>query len=347
MTVKLYVSFATDMIAVILMICQLFRTNKLSKEKGKIKQYFCRFSWLVIIMSVFHLLKSYADAVQGVVTLQDLGRLSEVEAEVWYLTQIGATFIDIFLGSVFLYLWISFLCLYLFNDRDYIKRKFWLNFTPLIISAVVSFISLPMAAMSKWGLLFFVAVIIVAFIVRIFYLLISLGLLRGYKKHNGYLRFFNPWVFFIPVALSWILQDIFEWGVGALGTAVGVFLLFISIAAEERYMDPATKFYNMDFTGYLKKLSKADKYAPCSAMTFTLDSPEKMGEFSKILKEQLPTDCEPIIHNDHEIVVLTNVREKGRLMMVTGDVQAVYEVKASCTLKKKAETTEEFMERVL
>ncbi len=347
MTVKIYVSFAADLAAIILMICLLIRLKELSGEKETVKRYFRLFSGIVLTMSVLNFLKSYADLQQGCITPADFGRLSEVEVEAWYWTQMAATFIDIFFSTVFLYIWISFVSLYLYGDRDFIRRKFWIGFAPLIISGVITLASIPMAVMSERGFWFFVVVLTVDLIVQVFYLLICLGLLRNYKKINGYLRFFNPWVFFIPVAAGWLLQDIIDWGFASLGSALGIFLIYISIIDEERYMDPETGFYNMDFAGYLKGLIAKNLYAPCSAMSFTLDSPENMTDFSELLKAQLPEDCEPILRNDHEIVVLTNVRDRGPLTMVIEDVKAVSDVKTGCTLKKKEETAGEFLERVL
>ncbi len=347
MSTKLYVSFAADLIAVILMICQLVRVNKLSGENASLKQYFRRFSWVVLLMSALHLLESYAAVQLGGFTEESYGKLSETEKPIWLWTAVAALILDIFLSTVFLYMWITFLSLFLFQDKDFIRRKFWVGFTPLIISAVATAVSLPMAVMSELGYVVFLGVVCLFFVIGVFYALIGLWLLREYKRQNGYLRFFNPWVFFIPVFAGWLLQDFFEWGFSALGSTLGVMLLYASIIKEQRYKDPETGFYNTDFIGYLKGLIGRKKYDPCSAMTFTLDSPGDMGDFSGILKAQLPKNCEPILRNDCEVVALTNVRERGPLVMVMEDVKALSEVKTGCILRKKEETAAEFMERVL
>ena len=347
MTVKQIISFAADLAAVFLMIFQMVRLNKLSGEKDSIKQYFQRLCGVVFVISVLNLLGAYADVQLGGLTPRDFGRLSEYEQTAWYVTEVTAWIGDIFLTTVFMYMWITFLGWYLFEDKDFIKRKFWVGFTPLIFSAGVTCISIPQALLSEQGFRFFILAVCLFFVIRIIYFLLSLWLLREYKNQNGYLRFFNPWVFFVPVFAGWLLQDIFTWEFSALGSTLGVVLLYASMNREQQYIDPETGFYNMGFVSYLKELIKKGEYAPCSAMTFTLDSPGKMKEFAEILKQQLPQDCEPILHSDREIVVLANVRERGPLSMVIGDVKAVTDVKAGTTLKKKTETTEEFMERVL
>ncbi|MBR1630208.1 MAG: hypothetical protein IJ679_13245 [Lachnospiraceae bacterium] len=344
---KLYISFAADIIAIVLIICQLVHIKKHSDEKEAIGRYFGRFSGIVLFISVLHLLKTYADLSMGVITQEDFGKLSGSEEALWYWIQIAAGIIDIFLSTVFLYMWISFLSWYLYQDKDFIRRKFWAGFAPLIITAAVSCVSIPMALRSQWGFWFFIAAICVAFVVRVFYFWIAFRLLRDYKIQNGYLRFFNPYAFFVPVALSWLIQDFSNWGVGALGTTIGVVLLYISIIEKRQYMEPETGLYNMDFVGYLQELADKNKYAPQSAMIFTLDASKDMIAFSEILKKQLPTDCEPIARSSHEVVVFTKVRERGPLAMVVEDVKALSEVGVDYTLKKKDETTKAFMGRVL
>ena len=308
---KLYISFAADIIAIVLIICQLVHIKKHSDEKEAIGRYFGLFSGIVLFISVLHLLKTYADLSMGVITQEDFGKLSGSEEALWYWIQIAAGIIDIFL------------------------------------TAAVSCVSIPMALRSQWGFWFFIAAICVAFVVRVFYFWIAFRLLRDYKIQNGYLRFFNPYAFFVPVALSWLIQDFLNWGVGALGTTIGVVLLYISIIEKRQYMEPETGLYNMDFVGYLQELADKNKYAPQSAMIFTLDASKDMIAFSEILKKQLPTDCEPIARSSHEVVVFTKVRERGPLAMVVEDVKALSEVGVDYTLRKKDETTKAFMGRVL
>ncbi len=346
MIAKLYVSYVADFLAVALMIWQLFRMRKLPAQKEPLKQYFQRLSLVVLIMSVLHLLGSYAALQMGGMSAEDYGKLYDPN-EPWVWVVSAAYIIDIFLTTVFLYMWISFLSWSLFEDKDFIRRKFWLGFTPLIISAVVTGVAIPMAVLSEQGFVFYIVAVVVFFIIRILYFLFGLWLLREYKRQNGYLRFFNPWVFFIPVFAGFILQDVFELGFSALGATLGIVLIYNSIMAEQNYMDPRTDFYSMKFVGYLKKLIDKKRYDPCSAMIFTLNSPGEMQEFSELLKKQLPKNCEPILRGDREIVVLTSVDERGPLAMVIEDVKAVSEVGTGCSLRKKTETAVEFMERVL
>ena len=345
--IRLYVSYAADLAAVILMIVQMFRTRRLSGGKRSLGQYFRLFSWMVLVMSVLHLLKSYADMELGVSSMEDFLRLSEADRTAMIWTEMTAGFIDIFLTTVFIYMWITFLCWHLFGDRDFIRRTFWFGFTPLIVSAAVTAVCIPVAVLSEPGFWFYIAVLILFFAIRILYFFIGFCLLREYKKQNGYLRFFNPWVFFVPVFAGWLLQDVFWWGFAALGSTLGLMLLYSSIVAEERYIDPETGLYNTDFTDYLKGLIGRKKYDPLSAMIFTLKEAGEMKDFSGILKKQLPKDCEPIRRGERGVVVLTGVKERGPLSMVLEDVKAASGAETDYTMKKKTETPEGFMDRVL
>lgn len=346
-TGKQAISFAADLAAVALMIVLMIRTKALAAEKSSVKRYFRGFSWIVLCMGALHLVQSYAALQIGGLTAEEFGRFTVSEQRGWYLTAIAFFLIDIFFSAVFLCRWITFLSWFLYEDKDFIRRKSWAGFVPLIIGAAVTGVSIPLALLTEQGYRFYIAAIIAFFVIRMIYFLMALRLLIEYKKQNGYLRFFNPWVFFVPVFAGWLLQDVFEWGFSALGSTLGLMLLYTSIVAEERYLDRETGFYNRDFVNYLKELARKKKYAPCSAMFFTLDSAAEMKDFSKILKKQLPKDCEPILRSDCEITVLTNVRKRSPLAMVMGDVQAETDVRTDCTLKKTKETTESFMDRVI
>lgn len=346
MTVKQFTSFAADLIAVALMIWQMVRLRNIQEDKDSLKQFFKRLCLVVLLMAALNLLKVYSDIQLGTFTMQDFGKISETEQTLWYVTEIIAGIADVYLTTVFLYMWLTYLGWYLFKDRDFIKRKFWVGFTPLIIAAVISAVSIPLALMSEQGFAFYVTAICLFFVIRIVYFMMSLWLLYEYKKENGYLRFFNPWVFFIPVFAGWILQDLFMCELASLGSTLGVVLLFISMQEEKQYIDPQTGFYNSSFVDYLKDLIAKGKYSTCSAMIFTLADSYEMVEFSNILKKQLPQNCEPIVMGNR-VVVLANVPDKAGLKMVIEDVKEAFDVETTATLKKKTETTIGFMERVL
>ena len=106
MTVKLSVSYVADLIAVILMIIQLIRLRKLSGERDSIKSYFQRFSWVVLAMSVLHLMTDYAnlqlDSQLGGLTMESYLSLFESGDTLWIWTELGSYILDIFLSTVFL-----------------------------------------------------------------------------------------------------------------------------------------------------------------------------------------------------------------------------------------------------
>ena len=345
MTLRLIVSFAADLFAVILMIWLLNQLKKLPMEKDSLKQYFQRFSLVVLLMSILHLISSYSELQLGGLTEQEILKELEKDFSGWVLAATAASVVDIFLCTVFICMWLSFISWFLFEDKDFIRRKFWVGFVPLIIAAAVTAVTIPMAISSELGFIIFFVAIVLFFLIRIAYFLMALWLLKEYKRQNGYKRFFNPWLFFVPVFAGWILQDLFSWGFTALGSTLGVVLFYISITSEERYVDKETGFYNIEMVNYLKDLVNKGKYDTHSTMNFALENAGDMKEFSKILKKQLPKDCEPILKNDREVVVLTNVQNRMPLLMVIDDVKAEKEVKASTVLKKKTETTLEFMER--
>ena len=338
MSARQYVSFAADLAAVLLVIWQLISMRRLPGENTPQRAYFHRLSVVTLIISVLYLLKAYADIQIGGLVPEDFGMLSEADLKAWYAAAVLAWLVDIFLTVVFLFMWITLMCWTLFEDREYLRRRFWVGFMPLIVSAVFTCVCIPLALMSEQGYYVFLVALVVFYIVRTLYFLLSLWLLREYKRQNEYLRFFNPWFFFIPVFAGWVIEDVTGWDFSALGSAIGVVLIYISITRVQRYMDMETEFYNMDFVNFLKGLARKKKYDPHSAMIFMPDSPEERKAFSGILRSQLPKDCEPILCGDGRVVVLTNARHRGPLAMVIEDVQALYEIKADSVLKKKTDS---------
>lgn len=348
MTVIQFVSIAADLIAAVLMIRQLYMMKDFAAgKKENLRLFFKPLCVVVLLIAFFNLLKMISDVQMGGFTVQDFGKLSETDKRLWYITEVLTWIADIFLAMVFLFFWIKNLSMFLFGDRDYLKRKSWIGFTPLIASAVVSAVSVPVALMSQAGFVFFVVFQSVSLIISLVYLLLSLWLLNEHKKQNGYLRFFNPWTFFVPVFAGWILQEVFSLEFAALGSALGVVLLYASIVAEDKYIDAETGYYNKSVIDYLRNLADKNEYNPLSAMTFTVDDPSKIKDFALVLKKQLPQNCEPIRTESGRIVVLTGVPDKSSLYLVTEDVKDGFEVEATCTLKKKKESVKDFMERVL
>ncbi len=347
MTAMTYFSFAVNLVAAALMIVQLFRISRLPDEAAIIRHHFRRFAWVVLAMALLDMVYAWADMHLDGMKVADFLKLPKAELEGWIWTAMAVLIVDIFLTTFFFYMWLIFLSIRLFDDRDFIRNRFWAGYIPLMLSAVVAAASVPLAVMSEQGLWFFVIAVVLFFLIRVFYFFLALWLLREYKKQNGYLRFFNPWGFFVPVFAGWVIQDIFEISLSALGSTLGIMMLYQSIIIGLNYMDRETGFYTMDFVGYLKDLVSKKRYDPYSAMSFTLDSSKEMKDFSALLISQLPENCEPILRNDHEIVVLTSVRERGPLIMVMEDVKSLCEIKADCTLRKKTETPAVFMERVL
>ena len=69
-------------------------------------------------MSVIWLFGSYASIRLGGITRADFGRLHEMEQASWYWIAVAAVIIEIFVSTVFIYMWITFLSWALYNDRD-------------------------------------------------------------------------------------------------------------------------------------------------------------------------------------------------------------------------------------
>ncbi|MCR5405036.1 MAG: hypothetical protein K6E91_14640 [Butyrivibrio sp.] len=331
------ISCLLDVAAVALMIYLLTTQKKQLDRVDIVDENFRSLIMVVIVMSAADLLW----------TIIGTGINQKAMTGDRYWLELVFNIAAVYLTTVFLYFWFYFLSWHLYHDRGYLKRRFRRDLLPMVISSAMLIGSGILLAISDGAAVFFGVAYSAFIIIRLYYFAYSLWYLYDYKKQNGYFRFFNVWAFFLPVFGGWLLQDLGVLNLCALGSAIGVYLLYASMAAKQQYMDEETAFYNTAYIDYLKELISKDAFNPCSAMVFDVEEGRGIKSFSEILKKALPQDCEPIRCAKRRIVVLTCVLGRGPLNMVLQDVRDASQVEGNVKLKKKNESATEFMERVL
>jgi hypothetical protein len=332
--------------AIVLMLRLLGISDRYYTDRKTERRYFRYFIWSDIGMAVINtaLQLLYPHRVRF-----ETGSFRELSGADAAMVLIGHTLdlLNLFMTTVFLFLWLVYVSWRLYPGRDYARRRFWRSLAPLLFSGATVIISfIVILFVRDTGLISLISVF--AFlIIRVIYFIVSVLRINLYNRQNGRIKFFSVRGFYIPVVLGTLIEDFTDFNVRALGAAIGITFLYASIVLEQRYQDSETGLYNSSYREYLEKLMQHRRFSPCSAMVFTAGDADSIKELSAVLKKKLPKDCEPIRHSDCEVVVLTQVREKAPLYLVTQEVQELTQVKADCVLKKKSETPAEFMERVL
>ena len=340
------VSCLFDAAAIVLMVWLLVVLARRSEGKTDGVMYFRNLPMTVIAMSI-------ADALVSLVMIYVSGITAgsiheQFMAETGYtLTAMIICIADINISALFLFFWVYFLCWHLFHDKGYIRRKFRIGISALVVSGIVmiaAIIMLVVAGMADESYMMSYCVYAAA---RVFYFAITLKFLFEYKAQNGTPRFFIVWAFFLPVVAGWILQEFTGLNLRAFGSAIGVILLYLSADGKRRSLDAETGLYNTHYIDYLKKLIAKGQFDPCSAIIFEKADKEKIKDFAATIKKAVPDHCEPIRCTDERVVVLTGVKKTGPLEMVLEDVRSSTGVEGNYILIQKDETSGEFMERVL
>lgn len=339
-------SYILDAAAAVLMLALLLVQKKYPDKDGFVNTNFRTLILTTLLMCFIDAVLIEADI--KIMNIESLNILSLPFADaVWLIIDAVTKIANIYMTTVFLYMWIGFLAFRLYHDKGYMERKFWKDIMPLLVAGVLMIAAILLLLFTDKATIIVLVTLFLFCLVRLYYFGISLWLLFEYRSQNGKLRFFNVWAFFIPVFAGWIIEDLSYLYTRAIGCAIGVILLYISIAAEREYIDKPSGLFNRKYIDYLKDLVSKNEFAPRSALIFDIKEGTDIKSFCKGLKQALPEECEPIRSSDNRVVVLTKVKERGPLAMVLVDIHDALGAEGSSILIKKGETSEEFMERVL
>ena len=342
----LVVSFLLDAVAAALMIGLIFIQKKYADKESYIDSNFGYLIWAVILMCAVDALMLIAGV--QLVGAESMKIMNLAPEDVgWRILETVCSVSLIYFTNVFLYMWIGFLTYRLYHDKGYMERQFWKDIMPLIISGVVTIISIILMLFTDKAIIVLTIAYLIISVVRIFYFGVSLRLLLIYRSQNGNLSFFNVWAFFLPVFAGWLIQEITSISLRGLGSAIGVFLLYISVISERQYIDKECGLYNRKYIDYLRNLAGNNKFNPGSALVFEVGEGADLKAVGDELKKALPESCEPIRCEDKKIVVLTRVQERGPLHMVIEEVKDSLGIEGQSVLINKDETSIGFMERVL
>ncbi len=343
-----WVSIYFNTAVIVLMVGTLVLYNRIRRHDLKEKTMFTWMAVLLILAAVSYILETAMK--EEVFVLP--GRIMLFEAALH----------DIILNG-FCLLWVLYANYRMYHKMDYIKRKINLYLAPFNILLLLNFINLFVPVFQYYGedgQIHDTPIYIVQDIVRYAYMIASGVLLYRHKKQGNNLRFFSLPPFIAPAVIGAAVHDLTPWPFQtlALGMAIGLALLYAQIANEQSFCDQETGFFNRYYVGYIAELIEYKQFDLGSIMLFDVGEAEAIHDFSKLLKKQLPKDCEPIRIKSNEIIVLSSVYEKAPLFMVAEDVRMELEeyntthnkpmdVKIFYQLIRKNESGMKFLDRMI
>ncbi|MBR3305638.1 MAG: hypothetical protein IKI75_00120 [Lachnospiraceae bacterium] len=294
----------------------------------------------IVVMALFYILCS----------LRDSGMIP--------CSRIGAMFMETGLEmmiNIFAMIWFLYTDYRIFHSIFHIKRNIIIFTVPFILVAIMNLVNIPTAFMFDYDMNEHVTVektfYVIADIIRLGYFFTSMFVLTVRKRRDEKMKFFSIRAFIIPLTFYVLLYYFTDYNTVSLGLAIGTTLIYAGMVNEKCYQDSETGFYNRLYLDYLKKRIHDNKFDLRSIAEFVVPENE-MEKLSPMISKQLPESCFAIRYGKDRIIVLSQVKDRGPLSMLTEDVQLAVEtaggsVETGFKLKKKNETAESFLDDYL
>ncbi|MCR5097784.1 MAG: hypothetical protein K6B14_02410 [Lachnospiraceae bacterium] len=300
-------------ITIMLLVGILVLYSRLQMHDVIEKRMYSIMVWMMIFMSMSYIVETCLD--ERVLVLAPQGYLIEGSIH------------DIYL-NVFCLTWILYAKYRMYRKIDYIKRKLLVYCIPFLTLLVLNLLDLFIPVFICYGddgLMHVTSIYIVQDIIRYGYMFNTILQLNRVKKQGITVRFFSVTPLLICTVVGLVVHVLTPscYTILSLGMAAGLTLLYAEVANEQSFCDIDTKFFNRSYLNYIFELVSKGRYSVNSIMSFKVDDPGKMTEFSELLRKQLPSECEPVRIMQDEIIVLSKVDERAPLFMVTEDVRAV------------------------
>ncbi len=294
----------------------------------------------IVVIALFYILASLRD--DGAIPCNRIGAM---------LLETGLEMMI----NLFAILWFLYTDYRIFHSLFHIKRNIILFTVPFILVMIMNLVNIPTAFLFDYDMNEHVIVektfYMIADVIRLGYFFISILVLAIRKRKDEKMKFFSIRAFIIPLTFYILLYYFTDYNTVSLGLAIAITLIYAGMVNEKCYQDSETGFYNRLYLDYLKKRIHDNKFDLRSIAEFTV-SEKDMEKLAPIISKQLPEACFAIRYGKDKIIVLSQVKDRGPLSMLTEDVQMAVETAGGSTeagfkLKKKNETGENFLDNYL
>lgn len=332
-----YVSLYVNTVAIMLCLGVHVLVWKFKMKDIREKRVFLYLLGDIVVMSLFYILCTFRD--DGVIPCNKL----------------GAMFLETGLEmaiNIFALIWFLYVDYRMFHSVGHIKRNAVVIMVPLLLAVLMNIINIPTKFLFDYDMseMHVVETSFYVFldVIRLAYFIVSIIILVIRKRKDERMKFFSIGAFIIPSVFYVFLYYFTPFPTVSLGLTIAVTLLYAEMVNEKCYQDEKTGFYNMLYLDYLKKRIAENKYDLRSILMFNVPESE-MEKSSPLITKQLPEFCDTIRCGKDKLIILSRVKDKGPLTMLSEDVKMSLEeagiaVESSFKLKKKNETAESFLE---
>ena len=209
-----------------------------------------------------------------------------------------------------------------FGSRDHLRRHFIAYLAPFAFITVIDIINSFTGIMYKTAddlVLTPTPIYYIVGIIESLYFFIPAGYFLWCFVKFGKPRFFHPLSICIPIVCGVVISMISPFSVHFLGMAAGLAFLVFSRIDSWRFIDIETGFYNRAYLEYVLKMI-ADKKGTFKGMIVADIAGDRIA-FSKVLKEELPSESEVVIPDKGSFVYLAdtgNMTELDALASLIG-----------------------------
>ncbi len=282
-------TWAFDIFAILLSVASFFLNMRQAKAFKREDDLFGKLCLISVAIAAFKIIE---DTITPGLNVEELK----------YGSIISGYFYDVFdLGLLFI--WILFVDFMIYRSEDHLRIiKPDILKILLPVTAVETFL----AAAALYGTLLLdmkrtvplmIWVIVSYYIltmIKAILLIISIKKLSDYRRWRKGPVMFRGMPFYIPIFWGFLITFILAYRIdlNPLATGIGIFLLYLSMNAERRYIDSETGFFSKEYLSLLSGTYKNKNYEGGLGILVSTDGDTKV--IIDILKKSKPTELDII-----------------------------------------------------
>ncbi|MCR5251282.1 MAG: hypothetical protein K6E50_11810 [Lachnospiraceae bacterium] len=246
-----------------------------------------------------------------------------------------------------LFQWLVFVDYTLYQSRDNLLRRYKFAFVLILLCILLLFVNLFTGIAYEFERDLFAHAHLPFYImlaIEYFFLLLSVFVIIQYRVSHKGQGFFAGFPFVIPVILGVACNDIHpNLGTFAIGTSVGLLLMFLFMYRGIRLVDEESGFFKAELLEFLKKYP-ADRSDGGTGILFSAES----GDLIPILQDWKPKDSIILELSEGKYLLLSGGQAESAIRLL---IECVEEEAAEAGIKltaryerqKKGESSETFL----
>ncbi|MCR5452856.1 MAG: hypothetical protein K6F00_09535 [Lachnospiraceae bacterium] len=287
------ITWAFDMIAILLSVGAFILNIRDAKPYKTIDDLFGRLCMISIVISV---LKIVEDTISPGMNVESLS----------YSSLIIGYLYDMF-DVVLLFVWILFVDFMIYRSEDHLRIIRPGNIKLLTVISVMETVLFIMAlhgltvsdtsSGAKANMIIKIWVVVSYYVLKLIetVMLVKtiIALMRYRNRRKGPVMF-RGMPFYLPVLFGWSITFVFNYEIdlNPLGTGLGIFLLYLSMREERRFVDSDTGFFSKAYLTLLSDDDKKRNYKGGLGMLLNTDDDSRV--VIEILKNARPEEIDII-----------------------------------------------------